>query len=252
MIDIQIPYTTNPSMRKNKDSIFNSSPDQSIIEEKKQQLEIFGEDLWASLDIPITQQLINTAANFCNQPNIRSIVELALTLEEDIAILHNSQLVSICFCFPSSWIPREKIGLELREIHKPVADADKLISMSQKISLAASNTDQGSFRRSVWTITNNPDLSNHPKNKKHNVPYEITDLYFRTEIQTTCPLGDNLSHLFFVKVNVVPLIDVWNIKGEQIVASLNSMSQNILEYKNLIHIKQLINKFDKDGLISHK
>jgi hypothetical protein len=65
----------------------------------------------------------------------------------------------------------------------------------------------------------------------------MDDLYFRWEKQTTARI-DNDTSLFFVKVNVVPLQQVYN---QKILDSINSMSINVLAYKNLTNIKNLLN-----------
>jgi hypothetical protein len=62
-------------------------------------------------------------------------------------------------------------------------------------------------------------------------------LYFRVETQTSVPLNDETS-LFLIKVEVVPLSKIWNIK---ILESINSMSENVLNYKDLLQIKKLLN-----------
>ena len=42
------------------------------------------------------------------------------------------ELASVCF--PSGWIPMNKLGKNLSSIHKPVADNDQLIKSSKKLS----------------------------------------------------------------------------------------------------------------------
>jgi hypothetical protein len=74
-------------------------------------------------------------------------------------------------------------------------------------------------------------------------PQSISDLYFRTETQTTVGIGGDIC-LFFVKVNMHPLQEVWDYpnKRQMIVDSINSMSEAVLDYKNLRIIKEIINK----------
>lgn len=84
----------------------------------------------------------------------------------------------------------------------------------------------------------NPDLSNHPDTKKEINPQSIDDLYFRVETQTTASVDKDTS-LFFVKVEVVPLKSVW---CQQIADSVNSMSDAVLDYKNLHQVKELIKR----------
>jgi hypothetical protein len=73
-------------------------------------------------------------------------------------------------------------------------------------------------------------------------PQSISDLYFRTETQTTVGIGGDIC-LFFVKVNMHPLQQVWDDpnKRQMILDSINSMSEAALDYKNLAVIKRIIN-----------
>jgi len=66
---------------------------------------------------------------------------------------------------------------------------------------------------------------------------KLENLYFRVETQTSVPLNDETS-LFLIKVEVVPLSKIWNAK---ILESINSMSENVLNYKDLLQIKKLLN-----------
>lgn len=229
---VKTPYTTGPNMVRNTGPVFISPPDQKIIQSKKLELERYSTDLWAqSEDV---EKVISKAAEYCNVYT-DNIVDLALRLEEDIAVMYQGRLAAICFCFPSGFKPAERVGMMLGDIHKPVADGEMLVRASPGITRVM--CEQPSFRRYVWTITVNPDLSNHPSNYKNTIPVGIDDLYFRYETQTTARVDDDTS-LFFVKVDVVPLHKVWN---QKILDSINSMSDAVLKYKNLYHIKNLLN-----------
>jgi hypothetical protein len=228
---VKVPYTTGPNMIRNTGPVFNLKPNKDIIKLKKQELEKFNKDLWAQQ--AGLEKVIEKAAQYCNVYSDQ-IVDLALRLEEDVAVMHQGKLAAICFCFPSSFIPSQRVGLALSDIHKPVADGEQLVKSSP--SIAKVMCEQPSFRRWVWTITNNPNLSNHPSTKIDELPQNIDDLYFRVETQTTAAIDQETS-LFFVKVDVVPLKEVW---CQQISNSLNSMSDAVLTYKNLHHIKELL------------
>lgn len=240
-IDIQVPYTTQPKMVRNNGSLFNKVPNQFYLKQKQIELYSLGNDLWAETQEAKVNQLVQKSCRHLGLLEQNNIVDFALYFEEDVAIMHNGYLSAICFCFPSSWIPAERIGLRLAAIHGPVADNEKLIEVSDKLAKTMADPVLGSFQRTVWTITVNSELSNHPANKKNISPRSINDLYFRTEIQTTEPLGDGITSLFFVKVEVLPLTTVWAKLGNKIKASINSMSENILSYKNLSIIKPIIN-----------
>lgn len=246
---VTVPYKTTPVMSKNTGTIYETVEDLSHIIEKSHELNRWGTDLYACRRPDLVQKassvlgLLNTNDYYKKEP-ISDIVQFALNFKEDVAIMHKGVLEAICFCYPSSWIPSERVGLSLAEIHGPVADGDQLRKMSQRIAEVMATQD--SMRRYVWTISTTGALSNHPNLTKPTVTdkTEIKDLYFRMETQTTMPLGDNETSLFFVKVDTCPLSVFWqNAEYKKtIIDSVNSMTDSILEYKNLAQIKELLNK----------
>lgn len=242
LIDIQVPYTTQPRMQRNTGPLYNRTPDLKYIEQKKIELEKLGQDLYGETYESTANQLVAKACKHLGLPFKNDIKDLSMLFEEDIAIMHNGKLSAISFCFPSGWIPSQRIGMKLSEIHRPVADSDKLVYASEKLAKTMADPVLGSFKRQVWTVTANKELSNHPVYKSSFVPKSINDLYFRMETQTTEALGDGISSLFFVKVDVIPLVDIWADFGSKIRDSVNSMSASILDYKNLQNIKPLLNK----------
>lgn len=235
---IKVPYTTGPNMIRNTGPVFISPPNQEIIKQKKLELQKFGADLWG--EEYRVEHIIKKAAEYCSVFT-DNIIDLSLMLEEDIAVMHKGRLIAICFCFPSGFIPSERVGMLLEDIHKPVADNELLVKASPGIARVM--CEQHSFKRYVWTITNNSNLSNHPDTKINDIPRNMDDLYFRYETQTTARIDADTS-LFFVKVDVVPLKTVYSKK---ILDSINSMSNNVLEYKNLTNIKNLLNSINAEN-----
>lgn len=239
---IRIPYTTHPVMVRNTGPVFITDPNKDILKKKKIELEKFDKDLYGQT--PGLEKIISKASEYCNVYS-NNIIDLALRVEEDVAVMHQGKLAAICFCFPSGFKPGEKVGMSLGDIHLAVADGEALIKASPSISRVM--CEQESFRRWVWTITVNPDLSNHPDNKKDIDPKSIDDLYFRYETQTTARIDDQTS-LFFVKVDVIPLKTVY---CQKILDSVNSMSDNILKYKNLTNIKNMLNSLNVKDFQEH-
>lgn len=229
---VKIPYTTGPNMIRNTGPVFISPPSQEIIKSKRIELEKYGTDLWAQESG--LESVVRKAAEYCNVYS-DNIIDLALRLEEDVAVMYQGRLTAICFCFPSGFKPCEIISKPLAEIHQAVADGEMLVKASP--SIARVMTEQNSFRRWVWSVNMNADLSNHPSTKKDIKPNSIDDLYFRVETQTTARVDKDTS-LFFVKVDVVPLKTIWH---QRILDSINSMSDSVLTYKNLHMVKKLLN-----------
>lgn len=226
-------------MRRNDGNIC-SPITEHYLQQKQYELSIYKDDLYACTEIVKKEKLIELTCTKLNLPIQNNLLDLALTINEDIAIMYNGYLTGICFCFPSSWLPAAKLGFSLAQIHEPVADNSILVNHSQKLSEIMSSKELGSFKRQVWTITANNKLSSHP-NYNNKVPYSLDDLYFRLETQTTYPLIDKIASLFFVKVEVVKLQNIWDLYKIEIKDSINSMTDSILTYKNLHKVKQIIN-----------
>jgi len=244
---VEVPYSTAPRMVRHQGTLAHLPARTSYLEAKRAELASLGIDLCAQIPHATLTPLLQHAAQVLHVPepeHIQSIEDLALCLEEDAALMQDGVLSAICFCFPSSWVPAERIGMPLGQIHAHVADGQKLVAASPKIAHVMGDLEQGSFRRYVWTITNSPKLSQHPKYKNPSTPNTVDDLYYRVETQTTLPLPSNTgrSSLFLVKVEVCPLADLWsNLDQRQtIYDSISSMSEAVLDYKNLQTIKTIL------------
>lgn len=240
-IDIRVPYTTRPAMQRRVGQAFVQQPVETKIALKRVELATHGEALWGVTEDAEQASLIEAAARHCGRPVTNNMMDLALSFQEDLAIMHQGRLAAVCFCFPSGWRPAHKLGLTLAEIHEPVADNADLVRMSQRLAQTMADPVLGGFQRTVWTVTANPNLSNLPGAHQVATPHRFEDLYFRWETQTTEPLGDGVTSLFFVDVTVLPLQQVWSELGNRIQDSINSMSDAVLDYKHLREIKMIIN-----------
>jgi hypothetical protein len=235
---VKAPYTVSADIVKYSGDAFNKHPDPSYLLQKKRELDAIGHELTATTDQAMP--LVKTMGKYCGLNNATDIRSIALACEEDIAILYKGQLVSICFCFPSGFVPAQKLGESFFGLHLPVADGDNLRASSEKVTAIISR-DGALFRRHVWTVTSLPGLSQHPSYQRP-AAAGIDDLYFRTETQTTVGIaGDGC--LFFVKVDMHPLALVWNDQSKRglLLESINSMTAATLEYKNLHQVKKILN-----------
>ena len=230
---IKVPFSNNPSMQKYDGPLFNQRPDEKYLSEKQLQLKKYGEDLFGQTDQYESSDLNNKVSKTLGLEDTESLLETALQIEEDLAVMHNGKLEAICFCFPSGWIPGNELNSDLSKLHQPVADNDLLLKSSEKLS---QHMNKQTIRRWVWNVTTVPGLSNHPSEERP-VLNDFENLYFRLETQISTPL-DEFSSLFLVKVDVVSLENVWD---EIILESINSMSEDVINYKNLSEIKKFLN-----------
>ena len=112
---VVIPYKTSPVMSRNTGPVFEPVLGNDHYESKIKELKKWGRDLYGCR----RPDLVAKAASVLGMPQTQDIVELALNFKEDLAIMHKGVLEAICFCYPSSWIPGERLGMTLTEIHGP-------------------------------------------------------------------------------------------------------------------------------------
>ena len=232
---VKVPYTVGPDIVKYEGPAFNANPDPTYLLEKKKELELHGSHVCGT----ISNNYLHHLNTFCGIDVNTTLPEICVKLEEDVAILKDGHLHTIGFCFPSGFYPAQKLGLSFFDMHLPVGDGETLRRSSEKVSALISK-QHAMFRRYVWTLTSLPTLSQLPSYTKP-TPESINDLYFRTETQTTVGIGGDIC-LFFVKVEMHPLQQVWDDpeKRRLIIDSIHSMSEAVLDYKNLVYIKSII------------
>ena len=230
---IKTPFTNNPSMQKYSGDLVNNSPRSKYIEEKLIQISLRESELCGETKLFQKLKLLDKVSNLLDIQKFKTIKDLSMGIEEDIAVMHKGKLEAISFCFPSGWIPTKALGKDFAFLHEPVADNDLLIKSSQKLSKYMCSH---SIQRWVWNVTTIKNLSNHPTINRPELS-SFEELYFRLETHISTPVDEETS-LFLVLVEVVPLNKIWN---SRILESINSMSDNVLKYKNLIEIKKYLN-----------
>ena len=230
---IKVPFSNNPTMQKFDGLLFNQNPNKEYLLDKEAQFKKYGADLHGQTKQFKNMNLNRKVTELLGSNQSDSFFETAMKIEEDIAVMHSGKLVAVCFCFPSGWIPSNELNSDLSKLHAPVADNELLIKSSKKLE---QHMNKQTIRRWVWNVTTISNLSNHPNIERPKI-IDFDSLHFRLETQVSTPLDDE-SSLFLVKVDVFPLKKVWN---EKILESINSMSESVLKYKNLIEIKKFLN-----------
>lgn len=168
---------------------------------------------------------------------------LELAFEEDLAILDGATgtIPWLCVCVPSHWAPEEKLGLDFAALHRPVADNAALVAASQQLVSLVTSGDR--WERHVWTITASNRYDQHPR-RHPRAPWPAEpdaqafaqQCWLRQERQTFFPVGRGTRQsVFTIRVALQPLPDAVRPSGSarRLRQSLASMSQAILDYKNL-------------------
>ena len=239
---VRIPYTTLPNFEKYHGPLCHRPPSPEHLAAKRamfQDDEIYGWS-WFETSISMRNSLPHKAAEILElSSHCESIKDLALDLQEDVAILFEGKLEACCFMFPSGWAPETKRGMNFAELHKPVADGERLRASGDIITRAMCGTD--CLHRSVWGLAASAMLSAHPRYKKNLAPpRSISDVWFRYEHQITVPIEPGISSLFLVDVQLVPFMDLNAEIRVRVKDSIASMSENVSGYKDMAQFKQVL------------
>ena len=238
---VQIPYTTSPKFTPINDVIFKEYT-QNAFEQRVCEFNALGDEVAFESDIAKKECLVektSRAMQLEDEPFF-DIIDMGLEIPDDVIIMHKGKVEAAFVAMASSWNPGEVAGMTLAEVHQPVADNEMLLKASEGIW--RSMTSGKSFHRHVWGISSLETLSNHPDHKKP-IYHSLDDLYFRVEHERTLTV-DKDTAAFFIDVEVLPLKTIFHLKHEYkdlIKNSINSMTDSILDYKNLNQVKRLIN-----------
>jgi hypothetical protein len=171
------------------------------------------------------------AMQVCEDLNV-----LALTPEGD------NRLCAMHVCSPSTWRPEEKIGKDFFGIHSPVPKSEALLKAAKGIANAM--VFKGPYVRFNWGLTMNPQVNHYPDPppgvsrvawrgeplsslRPESVPY------MWVERQVVWGLPEARASLFTIRVSFNDLREVRDhpVRRGQLVATLQSMGPELLEYK---------------------
>ena len=244
---VQTPYSTSPKFTPCGGVQFKEYL-QDDFEARLIEFNTLMGDMSFESDLAVEQKLVKKTSEAMNEPfqdgsfpePYQDIIDMGLEIPDDIIIMHKGKVEAAFVAMASSWNPRNVQGKSLSEVHQPVADNEALIRASEGIW--RSMVSGKSFHRHVWGISPLKGLSNHPRHKKPPIK-SLNDLYFRIEHERTLTV-DKDTAAFFIDVEVHPLSAIFHLKEEYrdlIKQSINSMTENILAYKNLEEVKEMIN-----------
>jgi Protein of unknown function (DUF3445) len=192
-------------------------------------------------------------AYLVKQQSLKRLVDtLALAVQEDLVILHNSEpdtsepdtteLMQVCF--PSHWNPAERIGQGLYQLHLPVASNEQLLKASR--SVAQAMTNKGPFVRFVWSLNSTDELNLNPalhtQGRKKPLSSDPSKWFFRVERQTTLAFPDLQRSLFTIRIYIEPLTHTLKIpeRKHMLAQAVRSMNESLLRYKGLTKVKETL------------
>ena len=238
---VQTPYSTAPRFTP-IDFVEFKDYLQEAFEERLIEYNTLMGDMSFESSLAEEKKLVKKTSEAMNIEPFNDIIEMGLEIPDDVIIMHKGKVEAAFVAMASNWDPRSVKGKTLSEVHQPVADNEALVRASDGIW--RSMTSGKSFHRHVWGISPLKGLSNHPRHWPETFEVKsLDDLYFRIEHERTLTV-DKDTAAFFIDVEVMPLSTVFHLKEEYrglIKDSINSMSENILAYKNLEEVKEMIN-----------
>ena len=248
---IRTPFDMKPVFTQCENPKFNANEtDLEIQAQKKIELDNLGPDIWFETDVAKEEKLAERTAatlGLFNQyddyqlfTECNSIKDLGLAIEDDVVIMHRGKLEACFVAFPSSWNAGEKVGKTLNELHEPIADNEALLRASEGIMRAMSSGQ--SFHRYTWGISSLSGYSNHPSYERPDFD-SLDDLTFRVEHERTATVIKDTTAVFLIHVDTYPLKEVLKTDFGLIKESIDSMSDNVLEYKNLNKVKELMSEY---------
>tara|TARA_B100001063_G_scaffold246055_1_gene283793 strand:- start:1035 stop:1778 length:744 start_codon:yes stop_codon:yes gene_type:complete len=239
---VQIPYTMNPRFKPVADVVLKEYTD-DLYNERNFEFQTLADEMCFESDIAKKECLVektSRAMQLTDEPFF-DIIDMGLEIPDDVIIMHKGKVEAGFVAMASGWNPSEVAGMTLAEVHEAVADSEMLRKASDGIWRAM--TSGSSYERYTWGISPLESLSNHPSRHRPNFN-KIDDLYFRVEHERTLTV-DKDTAAFFIDVEVHPLSSIFYLKHEYkdlIKDSINSMTDNVLQYKNLVKVKELINE----------
>ena len=248
---IRNPFDMKPVFNPCKKPKFSANETDVFIQAQKRiELDNLGKNVYFETPLAIEEQLVfktakklglfNEQSNYNLLIDCENIQQLGLAIEDDIVIMHNGKLEACFVAFPSSWNAGEKMGKTLAELHEPIADNEALLRASDGIMRAM--TSGQSFHRYTWGISSLDGYSNHPLYEKPEFN-SLDDLTFRVEHERTMTVTEKTTAVFLIHVDIYPLKEVLKTDFGLIKGAIDSMSASVLEYKNLIKVKELMNEY---------
>ena len=248
---IRNPFDMKPVFNPCENPKFNvNETDLEIQNQKLIELNNLGDNIWFETEIAQKEKLVEKTAaklglfnehdNYHLFTECDDVKQLGMVIEDDVVIMHDGKLEACFVAFPSSWNAGEKVGKSLSELHEPIADNEALLRASNGIMRAM--TSGQSFHRYTWGISSLNGYSNHPKYDKPEFD-SLDDLTFRVEHERTATVTQGSTAVFLIHVDIYPLKDVLKTDFGLIKGAIDSMSESVLKYKNLIKVKELMNEY---------
>lgn len=160
--------------------------------------------------------------------NLNTFEKMCLDLQEDLAIhrVENEKdwLSSCHICFPSGWLPEEKIGKSFKQIHQTIPE----FNLKSSYNLAKSMVYSGPFVRYVWSPVYEKKINFHPLLSSKKFDIDDPFVYIKIERQITIGFPKLKCALFVIRQEMQE-----NIDYKSLYKSCCDMSEEQKNYKGI-------------------
>lgn len=130
--------------------------------------------------------------------------QLGPCLREDIAIhcLDDKRdwLAAAHICFPSGWLPEEKIGKSFHEIHEPIPG----MRLNNSRKLVEAMIHSSPYERYVWSVIFEDRINSHPRFPKKKFDPTNPVLFVKYERQVIIGFPECSAALFIICQHLIP------------------------------------------------
>lgn len=174
---------------------------------------------------------------------IGALVDAALVVPDDLTVLRTVDsvdgerlpFVAGVVCSPSRWRLREKVGLDMATVHRPVALYAEQIGSAVDTTLARLSTEKPLWR-SNWTLVDHPALF-QPFPPERPLADHPSRLWIRIERETLRRLPRTRGILFTIRGFQEPL-DTYVRRGPEAVRTLRELlarlPDSLARYKSIL------------------
>lgn len=178
------------------------------------------------------------------EPELHPVVAAGLRVQEDWCVHVPDDrgrwvLVAACVCFPTRWVLADKLGLPVREVHRPVAGYEE--QLGDPVDRFLDRLTPASPRwRLNWNLTDDPTLY-QPGGKYRTEPAPLrpddvaTGVWLRVERQTLVRLPGTGAVVFGIRIHQDPLGALGDRPDDlaRLAATIRSLPAGTLEHKSM-------------------
>lgn len=233
-------YSTLPNLKKIKaEEVFEKDRKESYLIQKEKKEALKNQIYHKEHNNPVNFNEVCENFIVNNYPiklNGNNYLDIAKEIDEDLIIhrIENGEdyTSSVHVCFPSHWLPEEKIGKSFNEIHKPVP-----MNLQNSSKLVSAIINGGIFERYVWGVIYEKRYNSHPRFESKKFNKQNPQVNIKVERQVTVGFPEHQFCLFILRQYI---IEEHQIDKKALLNSIESMNYEQKKYKSLLDCEDLL------------